>query len=202
MSFKLELKEVQIALKELEAFRLKYGSIHVPSAARLSLSTFGPEFYVERERGRRQRRHRQLIKQIRYLKERHYIELVKEGEERFYRLTKKGAYELRRIRFMQHMEEQRNKKWDRTWRIIIFDIPEHLRKYRDHLRTMLKGSGFQMWQFSVWVTKYNPEPALKELLRYLGLHKYYAIIEADCKRCSPRVTKVWKQMKRGKEDWE
>lgn len=200
MSVRLQLKELQIALLELEAINLKDGNIHVPSHARWSLGGLGPTAYAERERARRRREYKRLFHRIRYLKKEHYIELVKEGEERLYRLTKKGNYELARIRLMKHMEAQRKVKWDRMWRVLIFDVPERLRKHRDHLRTLLKGSGFQMWQLSVWVTKYNPEPALYELLKYLGLHKYYALIEADCKKCSPRVIRVWRQMQRKKEE--
>ncbi|MBI2552262.1 CRISPR-associated endonuclease Cas2 [Candidatus Uhrbacteria bacterium] len=202
MSTRLQLQELQIALLELQATNLKGGGIHVPSHVRWSLGGFGPVAYIERERARRKREYRRLMRRIHYLKQEHYIELVQEGEEQLYRLTAKGKYEILRIRFIQHMEDQRKQKWDRAWRVVIFDIPERLRKHRDHLRKLLKASGFQMWQFSVWVTKYNPEPALHGLLKYLGLHRYYALIEADCKKCSPRVIRVWRQMQRQKEDGE
>ena len=199
---RLELKKLQIMLLEMQAMNLKNGSMHVPSHARLSLSSLGPMAYVEQERTHNRREYKRLVHRIQYLKRHQYVEEINEGEKRLYQLTAKGKYEMLRIRFMQHMEAQRAKKWDRAWRVVIFDIPERLRKHRDHLRKLLKDSGFQMGQFSVWVTKYNPEPALHELLKYLGLHKYYAVIEADCKKCSPRVTQLWRQMQRRKEEEE
>ena len=202
MSFKLELKKIQIALLELEAANLVSGSIHMPSRASRGLYAMEAEALAEKERLYRKRRHKRLLAEITYLKQQHYIEEVKEGENRLYRLTMKGEYELLLIKLGQHLDEQRKKPWDRAWRVIIFDIPERLRKYRDQLRKILKANGMSMWQFSVWVTKYNPEPALYELLKYLGIHKYYALIEADCKKCSPRIVKFWRQMQRKQNDDE
>ena len=165
-------------------------------------SAFGPEAYVEQERARQKQEYRKLMAKLRYLRQVHYVEMIKEGETRLYRLTAKGKYELLKLQFIEHMAAQRKKKWDRAWRVIIFDIPEYMRKYRDHLRGLLKDNQFEMWQLSVWVTKYNPEPALQDLLKYLGLQKHYAIIQADCAKCSPRVIKVWKQMRRKKDNIE
>lgn len=139
---------------------------------------------------------------IKYLERYAYIERVREGNTRLYRLTIKGAYEILRLRFVEHMIGERKKKWDGVWRIMIFDIPEEKRKYRDFMRRLLKDNGFEMWQFSVWVTKYNPEPALRDLLKYLCLHKYYSIIEADCRKCSPHLVRTWNQMRRRREDAE
>ena len=47
--------------------------------------------------------------------------------------------------------------------IIIFDIPEKKRRYRDWLRTELVGFGFEQVQKSVW---FGP-PLPKEFLQYL-----------------------------------
>lgn len=44
------------------------------------------------------------------------------------------------------------KKWDGNWTLVLFDIPEQHRSYRDYLRKFLKKLGFVQWQRSVWVT--------------------------------------------------
>lgn len=156
--------------------------------------------YVERGRKQAEYELKQLKMHIRYLERCHYVERVREGEERLYKLTAKGKFELLHLRLAEHMREQRTKPWDRTWRVMIFDVKEEMKKYRDFLRRLLKNNGFQMWQFSVWVSKYNPEPALGALLKYLDLKDCYAIIKADCTTCNPRVVKKWRQMQRKKED--
>ena len=45
-----------------------------------------------------------------------------------------------------------DKKWNKRWYIIMFDVPEKKRPYRDHLRTFLKQNHFGFLQRSVWVT--------------------------------------------------
>lgn len=199
MSIRLALKEWQIALLEIQAAGTDPESVHISSRAARSLGGIDPVAFAESKRRWQRRDYQRLLAHIRYLKRRHYLEKIQEGDKRLYRLTAKGKYEILRLRFVEHMMKAREKKWDRAWRILIFDIPEWMHKYRDFMRRLLKDNGFQMWQFSVWVTKYDPEPALRDLLKHLGLHKYYSIIEADCKKCSPRLVKTWHQMQRTKE---
>ncbi|MDB5204458.1 MAG: putative regulator [Candidatus Taylorbacteria bacterium] len=55
--------------------------------------------------------------------------------------------------------------------ILMFDIPEHQRIYRDWLRKQLKEYDFKMIQQSVWV---GPSPLPNEFklyMRKIGLHK-------------------------------
>lgn len=50
-----------------------------------------------------------------------------------------------------------NKKWDKRWRILIFDIPETRRYDRDNIRHSLISMGFLKLQNSVWVFPYDCE---------------------------------------------
>ncbi|MCR4279488.1 MAG: hypothetical protein NUV78_01985 [Candidatus Zambryskibacteria bacterium] len=62
--------------------------------------------------------------------------------------------------------------------IIIFDIPEKKKKYREWLRTELIGYGFSLVQKSVW---FGP-PLPKEFVEYLGeagLLKYVKFFKAS-----------------------
>lgn len=184
MSTPLELKEFQIALLELQALKLDADSIHIPGYVRRG-GWIDP--YLERERTRRKRKKKWLSRRIDYLKRQHYIESVKAGEERLYRLTAKGKYEILRLQFALHMQAERRKKWDGNFYLIVWDIPEMMKKYRDFFRKLLKRNGFTMLQQSVWMTRVNPRPAIKPLLEYLSLEKYFEIIKISCKECSPRV---------------
>lgn len=46
-------------------------------------------------------------------------------------------------------------KWDGTWYLVSFDIPEKFRKKRDILRENLKVLGFGRLQDSLWISPYN-----------------------------------------------
>lgn len=59
------------------------------------------------------------------------------------------------------------KKWDGLWRIILFDVPEKKRFFRDILRNHLKNIGFLELQKSVFVL---PFPCEKELTTLVDLH--------------------------------
>ena len=77
-------------------------------------------------------------------------------------LTPKG-----RITIIKNILKQKKKKkikWDRKWRLIIFDIPEASRKDRDFLRKELAWIGFKELQKSVWIFPYDFEKELKTLL--------------------------------------
>ena len=78
-------------------------------------------------------------------------------------LTSAGQKILSRLSLGQ-LKPPKPKRWDRQWRIVIFDIPERRRKIRDHLRMMLESIGFLKLQESVWIYPYDCED-LVNLLR-------------------------------------
>lgn len=86
--------------------------------------------------------------------------LVKEGlleyEGAFLRLTGKGRKILERIE-SQNYKIKVPKKWDRKWRVIIFDIKEEKRGLRNKVRNTLVNIGFMCLQKSVWIYPYDCE---------------------------------------------
>ena len=75
--------------------------------------------------------------------------------------------------------ELRNKKWDKKWRVIIFDIPEELHNERNNLRRKLKSLGFYILQKSVFVFPYPCEEELGDLCAKIGVGDYVDIIVAE-----------------------
>ena len=61
------------------------------------------------------------------------------------------------------------KKWDRLWRILIFDIPNKKRATREALRGLLKNLGFFQLQKSVWVHGYNCRDEIGLLKNFFNL---------------------------------
>ncbi len=84
-------------------------------------------------------------------------------------LTKKGrAYMLRHAFYAS---KKSSKKWDKKWRVLIFDIPEKHRFARDQIRISLLNIGFVRLQNSVWVYPYNCEDLVTLLKADLELGK-------------------------------
>ncbi len=72
------------------------------------------------------------------------------------RLTKKGEATLRVIS-VADFKSAKPKKWDRKWRVLIFDIKEYHRSLRDKIRRTLNSIGFVHLQHSVWIYPYDCE---------------------------------------------
>jgi len=104
-------------------------------------------------------KYRKKYKQRYYINERleklvkdGFIIVVNDDGEKKLELTAKGENFLEKGRLLAELD---NKKWDKKWRIVIFDIWEKRRKVRDQLRMELIGLGFQKMQNSVWITPYD-----------------------------------------------
>ena len=89
--------------------------------------------------------------------------IEKEGKK-YLKLTEKGKLKLMTFK-KYNFEFKKPKKWDKKWRIVIFDIPQIKRHQRDKLRFTLKQVGFVKLQHSVWIYPYDCE----ELITLLKL---------------------------------
>ena len=78
--------------------------------------------------------------------------------------------------WLYNLGGNKNRKWDRSWRIILFDIPEHNRKHRDYLRKIIKCVGFHELQKSTWIYPFPVPPFLKQLLLEDNIKKHVRLI--------------------------
>lgn len=69
-------------------------------------------------------------------------------------------------------------RWDKLWRVIIFDIPEANRKAREFFREKLKVLGFQQLQKSVFVTRLECKDEIDFLRHSLEISPYVSYILA------------------------
>ncbi len=72
-----------------------------------------------------------------------------------------------------------DQKWDRKWRLVIFDIPEKRRTVRDLLRSKLKQWDFIHLQQSVWASKKDCTKALRDFIKSVGIEDWVMVIESD-----------------------
>lgn len=108
-----------------------------------------------------------------------YIRFEERRGKRYARITPEG---LRYLALRGHTLAQQvrtKKRWDRRWRVIIFDIPEKRKTTRDALRSMMRGFQFYLLQGSVWVYPYDCEDeiALAKAELKLGANVIYMIVE-------------------------
>lgn len=74
------------------------------------------------------------------------------------------------------------KQWDTKWRgiwyVLIFDVPESERHYRDNLRRFLKRIHMGCLQKSVWVTPRDIRPEYDDLEQAANVHAVSYLFEA------------------------
>lgn len=104
------------------------------------------------------------------LKNRGLITFKKERGKTFVRLTEKGERELMKYQ-LQELTIQRPRKWDKKWRVIIFDIKETRKITREGLRQELRNLGFIKLQNSVWVFPFECEEIIILLKSYFRIGK-------------------------------
>lgn len=73
----------------------------------------------------------------------------------------------------------RPKRWDKKWRIIIFDIPERKKKIRNEITQIFRSAGFQRLQDSVWVYPYDCEDVIGLLKTEYGIGPNLLYVIAD-----------------------
>ena len=117
---------------------------------------------------------KELTDEIRKLYRSRLVEtkLNADGSQTFV-LTEKGKLRALTYRFDEMTIEK--KDWDGKWQIVIFDIPERLRRGRDTLREKLKELGFCELQKSVFVFPYQCEDEINFIIEYFDLRRYVRV---------------------------
>lgn len=94
-------------------------------------------------------------------------------------LTKEGKTQAKKLElFGSSINFKKPKKWDGKWRIVIFDIPEKERVFRDILREHLKELEFFKIQQSVFISPHPFEQPILELVNLYSADPYVRVITA------------------------
>jgi CRISPR/Cas system-associated endoribonuclease Cas2 len=89
-----------------------------------------------------------------------YINLTEEGKE------KVGKYQIDDLKIKKPL------RWDKKWRVLIFDVEEKNRIKREALRGKLKELRLYQLQKSVWVCPYDFFKEMDMLRRFFGLKNF------------------------------
>ena len=95
-----------------------------------------------------------------------------------YQLTSQGKNLLHRWQFAD-FKLQEPKKWDKKWRVMIFDIPEQKKKARDSLTLLFRQAGIRRLQNSVWIYPYDCEDVITLLKTDFGVGKHLLYMIVD-----------------------
>jgi len=119
----------------------------------------------------------QIKRSFSNLKKRGYIGVAYKNGKTEFTLTKEGKEKL--VSFnLEEMKIQKPKRWDKQWRIVVFDIPEEFKLNRKVFREKLIELGFKMIQKSVWVCPYPCEDEIDFLKEIYEIRPFVRVITA------------------------
>lgn len=121
---------------------------------------------------------RELTRLLYYMKRNGLIKPTSEDYMHGLKITKKAQHRLIDAAF-HNLAIKTDYKWDKTWRIVFFDIPEHHRIARRQLVSKLKELGFYQLQQSVWIHPYDCREVIETVSLEYQVQKYLTYIETS-----------------------
>lgn len=114
------------------------------------------------------------------LKKEGCIRIRKKNHQIYISLTEKGRKRAGRFQ-INHLVIKKQKRWDKKWRILFFDITDKQRIKREALRGFLKRLGLYQLQKSVWIHPYEFRDEIDLLKDFFGFsfHEIRYVITDD-----------------------
>jgi CRISPR/Cas system-associated endoribonuclease Cas2 len=103
-----------------------------------------------------------------YLKKKGMVKMEYRGKQIHISLTKEGIKLAGKYK-IDDLEIKKPKKWDKKWRVLIFDIDDKHKSKREALRGKIKELGLFQLQKSVWVCPYHFQKEMETLQNFFGL---------------------------------
>lgn len=125
------------------------------------------------EKKHRGKKELQFSKMIQRLKQNGYLKTLRIKGEKAAMITPKGIEKLFKIE-LKTMEKKRRK--DKKWQMVLFDIPENKRKYRDYFRKALRYLRYKKLQKSIWVCPYDTLKETKEIIKKYNIKPFVELL--------------------------
>jgi phenylacetic acid degradation operon negative regulatory protein len=104
------------------------------------------------------------------------LKVRRRGKKSYYALTKEGRELL--TKGGERIFSRKNGRWDGTWTIVTYSIPEHRRKARDKLRTELRWLGYGPLSEATWISPYDTWKELEDLVEGLKIKPFFQVFHA------------------------
>lgn len=80
---------------------------------------------------------------------------------------------------IENIKLSTEKKWDKKWRIVTYDVPEKFKKTRDSLRCLLKKIDMLELQRSIFIYPYECHEEIRYIVEFYNAWKFVRFIVAE-----------------------
>lgn len=105
-----------------------------------------------------------------------WLKSERQGNKSFYSLTEQGKVRMEEA--ARRIYKEPFPKWDGTWWILLYHIPENKRHLRDKLRKELTWSGFGPLSNSCWITPNNLQKEIKMMVKKYEVDEHITYFRA------------------------
>lgn len=109
------------------------------------------------------------------LHEQKMVEIVEEDDIPVVKLTKKGKLKLLKYK-LEEMELKKPHRWDKKWRIVIYDVPKEKNNAARAFRSLLQQLKFLRLQKSVYLTPFPCEDEINYLRELFDIGENVALL--------------------------
>ncbi len=146
------------------------GAIAIASTSPFFLPRILPRIikYARYQKKKRENEKKGFYNAFYKLKNQGLIEMEYRNKQLYISLTEEGRKRCGKFQ-VDDLKIKKPLRWDKKWRILIFDIKEKNRVKREALRGKIKELGLYPLQKSVWVCPYDFFKEMDTLRRFFGL---------------------------------
>ncbi|MCI0559937.1 MAG: CRISPR-associated endonuclease Cas2 [Nitrososphaera sp.] len=108
-----------------------------------------------------------------------HVRWVERGGKKYLEITESGRRALDISIARAETTARTKRRWDRRYRMVIFDIPERRRAVRERLRRLMSEFGFLRLQDSIWISPYDCEDLVALIKAELKVGKDILYVIAD-----------------------
>ncbi len=114
---------------------------------------------------------KKLYRNIKELENLNMVRYRNRGEWWNIELTEKGKKYAKKLNFNK-LEIVKPKRWDKKWRVVIFDVPEDKKIIREALRKKIQKLGLRELQKSVFIYPYPCDKEIGVVVKFFKAEKF------------------------------
>ncbi len=88
-----------------------------------------------------------------------------------------------------HIKNQ--KRWDKKWRVLMFDIPESKGRIRREVSWKIRDIGMKTIQNSVFISPFPCKDEIDKVIQHYNVTKYFIYFEADTIELEQDILQIW-----------